>query len=73
MMAIIFQKLIFYKAIMTELLTDCRDILLKLEEKHLTPKSQGRIWHVFNHYSDQDLLTNLYTPWLSGPHLCMHP
>uniref|UniRef100_A0A4W5M1V2 Tumor necrosis factor, alpha-induced protein 8-like 2a n=1 Tax=Hucho hucho TaxID=62062 RepID=A0A4W5M1V2_9TELE len=64
MTAISFQEVefTFDKAVMTELLTDCRDILLKLVEKHLTPKSLRRIRHVFNHYSDPDLLTNLYTP-----------
>ncbi|KAJ8383420.1 hypothetical protein AAFF_G00221200 [Aldrovandia affinis] len=55
----------FDKAVMEEILTDCRDTLLKLVEKHLTPKSHGRIKHVFNHYADADLLTNLYTP--DGP------
>ncbi|KAJ8000173.1 hypothetical protein DPEC_G00202090 [Dallia pectoralis] len=67
MTAISFQEVefTFDKTVMTELLTDCRDILLKLVEKHLTTKSFGRIQHVFNHYSDPGLLTNLYTP--KGP------
>lgn len=50
----------FDKAVMVDILTDCRDTLLKLVEKHLTPKSLGRIKHVFNHYADPDLLTHLY-------------
>ncbi|XP_036410952.1 tumor necrosis factor alpha-induced protein 8-like protein 2 [Megalops cyprinoides] len=52
----------FDKAVMSEILTDCRDTVLKLVEKHLTPKSLGRINHVFNHYADPELLTHLYSP-----------
>lgn len=55
----------FDKAVMAELLTSCRDLLLKLVNTHLTPKSHNRINHVFNHYSDPELLTKLYEP--SGP------
>lgn len=40
-------------------------MMLKLVATHLTPKSHGRINHVFNHYSDPDLLTQLYNP--NGP------
>lgn len=52
----------FDKAVMSELLTSCRDLLLKLVNTHLTPKSHGRINHVFNHYSDPELLSKLYEP-----------
>lgn len=55
----------FDKAVMSEILTSCRDMMLKLVANHLTPKSHGRINHVFNHYSDPDLLTQLYNP--NGP------
>ncbi|XP_051577135.1 tumor necrosis factor, alpha-induced protein 8-like protein 2 B isoform X1 [Myxocyprinus asiaticus] len=55
----------FDKAVMSEILKECRDMLLKLVNIHLTPKSHGRINHVFNHYSDPELLTQLYNP--SGP------
>ncbi|XP_070691584.1 tumor necrosis factor, alpha-induced protein 8-like protein 2 B [Pempheris klunzingeri] len=55
----------FDKAVMADLLTSCRDLLLKLVHAHLTPKSHGRINHVFNHYSDPELLTKLYEP--EGP------
>lgn len=55
----------FDKAVMSELLTSCRDLLLKLVNTHLTPKSHGRINHVFNHYADPELLTKLYDP--DGP------
>ncbi|XP_072535655.1 tumor necrosis factor, alpha-induced protein 8-like protein 2 B [Salminus brasiliensis] len=55
----------FDKAVMSEILTACRDMMLKLVATHLTPKSHGRINHVFNHYSDPELLTQLYNP--DGP------
>ncbi|XP_068613758.1 tumor necrosis factor, alpha-induced protein 8-like protein 2 B [Brachionichthys hirsutus] len=52
----------FEKTVMMDLLTGCKDLLLKLVHNHLTPKSHGRINHVFNHYSDPELLTRLYDP-----------
>ncbi|XP_056141622.1 tumor necrosis factor, alpha-induced protein 8-like protein 2 B [Lampris incognitus] len=55
----------FDKEVMSELLTGCRDLLLMLVNSHLTPKSHGRINHIFNHYSDPELLTQLYNP--DGP------
>ncbi|KAM3838076.1 tumor necrosis factor alpha-induced protein 8-like protein 2 [Diretmus argenteus] len=55
----------FDKAVMEDLLAECRDLLLKLVDKHLTAKSRGRIRHVFNHYSDPELLSSLYSP--DGP------
>lgn len=55
----------FDKTVMEDLLTSCRDLLLKLVNTHLTPKSHGRINHVFNHYADPELLSKLYEP--GGP------
>ncbi|XP_030248674.1 tumor necrosis factor, alpha-induced protein 8-like protein 2 B [Sparus aurata] len=55
----------FDKDVMEEILNSSRDLLLKLVNAHLTPKSHGRINHVFNHYSNPDLLAKLYDP--SGP------
>ncbi|XP_016410000.1 tumor necrosis factor, alpha-induced protein 8-like protein 2 B [Sinocyclocheilus rhinocerous] len=55
----------FDKAVMSAILKESRDMLLKLVNTHLTPKSHGRINHVFNHYADPELLTQLYNP--SGP------
>ncbi|XP_030645225.1 tumor necrosis factor, alpha-induced protein 8-like protein 2 A [Chanos chanos] len=52
----------FDKVVMVDLLVECRDLLLKLVEKHLTPKTHDRIRHVFNHYANPDLLTHLYDP-----------
>ncbi|XP_013873170.1 tumor necrosis factor, alpha-induced protein 8-like protein 2 B [Austrofundulus limnaeus] len=55
----------FDKAVMSELLNSCRDLLINLVNTHLTAKSHDRINHVFNHYSDPQLLTKLYDP--NGP------
>ncbi|KAH0511151.1 tumor necrosis factor alpha-induced protein 8-like protein 2 [Microtus ochrogaster] len=52
----------FEAAVLAGLLRECRDILLELVEHHLTPKSHDRIRHVFDHYSDPDLLSALYGP-----------
>uniref|UniRef100_A0A8D0BYG5 TNF alpha induced protein 8 like 2 n=1 Tax=Salvator merianae TaxID=96440 RepID=A0A8D0BYG5_SALMN len=52
----------FEKAVLAKLLQECRDLLLKLVEKHLTPKSHGRIRHVFDHFADTELLAKLYSP-----------
>ncbi|XP_056335074.1 tumor necrosis factor, alpha-induced protein 8-like protein 2 A [Danio aesculapii] len=64
MTAISFQEVefTFDKSVMINLLSECRDLLLKLVEKHLTPKSLDRIRHVFNHYANPELLTHLYDP-----------
>ncbi|KAG9281460.1 tumor necrosis factor alpha-induced protein 8-like protein 2 isoform X2 [Astyanax mexicanus] len=76
MTAISFQEVefTFDKAVMMELLSECRDLLVKLVENHLTQKSVGRIQHVFNHYSDPELLTHLYDPrgalWPSLTKIC---
>lgn len=50
---------------MEDLLSGCRDLLLRLVGNHLTPKSHGRIRHVFDHYSSPELLTALFEP--GGP------
>lgn len=52
----------FEAAVLTGLLTECRDMLLELVAQHLTPKSHNRIRHVFDHFSDPGLLTALYGP-----------
>ncbi|XP_043936458.1 tumor necrosis factor alpha-induced protein 8-like protein 2 [Protopterus annectens] len=55
----------FEKSVLPHILMECRDMLIKLVEHHLTPKSHGRIRHVFDHFSDEGLLTELYKP--DGP------
>nr|XP_020653963.1 tumor necrosis factor alpha-induced protein 8-like protein 2 isoform X1 [Pogona vitticeps] len=56
----------FEKAVLAEILQECRDLLLRLVEKHLTPKSHGRIRHVFDHFADTEFLACLYAP--GGPY-----
>ncbi|XP_028837514.1 tumor necrosis factor, alpha-induced protein 8-like protein 2 B [Denticeps clupeoides] len=55
----------FDKSVMSNILIECRDMLLKLVNAHLTQKSHGRINHVFNYYASTDLLMQLYNP--EGP------
>ncbi|KAK9390937.1 tumor necrosis factor alpha-induced protein 8-like 2 [Crotalus adamanteus] len=52
----------FERAVLVQLLGECRDLLLQLVEKHLTPKSHGRIRHVFDHFANTELLGQLYSP-----------
>ncbi|XP_067328767.1 tumor necrosis factor alpha-induced protein 8-like protein 2 [Anolis sagrei] len=54
--------LTFEKAVLAKILHECWDLLLKLVEKHLTPKSHGRIHHVFDHFADPELLVRAYSP-----------
>ncbi|XP_048452780.1 tumor necrosis factor, alpha-induced protein 8-like protein 2 B [Rhincodon typus] len=51
----------FEAQVMTQLLGDCRDLLLRLVDGHLTPKSHGRIRHVFDHFGNDELLVKLYS------------
>lgn len=46
-------------------LANCKDILHQLVQNHLTPKSHGRIDHVFNYFGNGDLLERVFEP--SGP------
>ncbi|XP_042201855.1 tumor necrosis factor, alpha-induced protein 8-like protein 2 B [Callorhinchus milii] len=50
----------FDKQVMAEILRESRDMLLRLVQSHLTPKSHGRISHVFDHFGDVELLSSLY-------------
>ncbi|XP_028911999.1 tumor necrosis factor alpha-induced protein 8-like protein 2 [Ornithorhynchus anatinus] len=52
----------FEAAVLAGLLAECRDALLGLVQRHLTPKSLGRIRHVFDHFADPGLLAALYGP-----------
>ncbi|XP_069078577.1 tumor necrosis factor alpha-induced protein 8-like protein 3 isoform X1 [Pleurodeles waltl] len=51
----------FDKNILSGLLNECKDLMHELVKRHLTPKSHGRINHVFNHFADMDFLTALYS------------
>ncbi|XP_073465675.1 tumor necrosis factor alpha-induced protein 8-like protein 2 [Aquarana catesbeiana] len=60
----------YEKDVLPEILTDCKNLLLRLVDKHLTPKSHGRIQHVFNHFANKEMLGQLYDPQGSmRPHL----
>ncbi|OCT66559.1 tumor necrosis factor alpha-induced protein 8-like protein 2 isoform X1 [Xenopus laevis] len=60
----------FEKDVLPDILMECKKLLLRLVEKHLTPKSHGRIQHVFNHFADSEMLNQLYDPKGSlRPHL----
>ncbi|XP_042297173.1 tumor necrosis factor alpha-induced protein 8-like protein 2 isoform X2 [Sceloporus undulatus] len=52
----------FEKGVLADILHECRDLLLKLVEKHLTAKSHGRIRHVFDHFANVELLAQVYSP-----------
>uniref|UniRef100_A0A8C3SIU6 TNF alpha induced protein 8 like 3 n=1 Tax=Chelydra serpentina TaxID=8475 RepID=A0A8C3SIU6_CHESE len=51
----------FDRNVLAELLNECKDLVHKLVERHLTPRSHGRINHVFNHFADVEFLTALYS------------
>ncbi|XP_029436439.1 tumor necrosis factor alpha-induced protein 8-like protein 2 [Rhinatrema bivittatum] len=55
----------FEKGVLSGILRDCRNLLLQLVDKHLTPKSHDRIRHVFDHFANEELLGELYNP--TGP------
>ncbi|KYO19670.1 tumor necrosis factor alpha-induced protein 8-like protein 2 [Alligator mississippiensis] len=59
----------FEAGVLAGLLAESRDLLLRLVDKHLTPKSHGRIRHVFDHFGDAALLSQLYSPGPYRPHL----
>ncbi|XP_048418874.1 tumor necrosis factor alpha-induced protein 8-like protein 3 isoform X1 [Stegostoma tigrinum] len=52
----------FDRNVLAELLTECKDLLHILIERHLTPKSHGRIDHVFRLFADVEFLSELYNP-----------
>jgi len=51
----------FDRNVLAELLNECKDLVHELVDRHLTPKSHGRINHVFNHFADVEFLTALYS------------
>ncbi|XP_069584851.1 tumor necrosis factor alpha-induced protein 8-like protein 2 [Ranitomeya imitator] len=60
----------YEKEVLPGILTECKNLLLRLVDKHLTPKSHGRIQHVFNHFANKEMLSELYDPNGSmKPHL----
>ncbi|NXA20558.1 TP8L3 protein, partial [Ibidorhyncha struthersii] len=51
----------FDRNVLAELLNECKDLVHELVDRHLTPRSHGRINHVFNHFADVEFLTALYS------------
>ncbi|XP_043836412.1 tumor necrosis factor alpha-induced protein 8-like protein 3 [Dromiciops gliroides] len=51
----------FDKNVLSQLLNECKDLLHELVGRHLTPRTHGRINHVFNHFADVEFLSSLYS------------
>ncbi|XP_023446207.2 tumor necrosis factor alpha-induced protein 8-like protein 1 isoform X2 [Dasypus novemcinctus] len=52
----------FDRRVLAGALLECRDLLQQAAGPHLTPKSHGRIRHVFERWADGDFLAALYGP-----------
>ncbi|XP_072326729.1 tumor necrosis factor alpha-induced protein 8-like protein 3 isoform X2 [Scyliorhinus torazame] len=52
----------FDRNILSGLLHECKDLLHELIERHLTPKSHGRIDHIFRLFAKVEFLSDLYNP-----------
>ncbi|XP_037689906.1 tumor necrosis factor alpha-induced protein 8-like protein 3 isoform X1 [Choloepus didactylus] len=50
----------FDRNILSKLLHECKDLVHELVQRHLTPRTHGRINHVFNHFADVEFLSTLY-------------
>ncbi|CAH2292839.1 tumor necrosis factor alpha-induced 8 1 [Pelobates cultripes] len=51
----------FDRRVLSNLLTECQDLLLHAVHHHLTTKSHARINHVFGQLADPNFLTALYS------------
>ncbi|KAK1339055.1 hypothetical protein QTO34_019728 [Cnephaeus nilssonii] len=51
----------FDKIVLSKLLHECKDLVHELVQRHLTPRTHGRINHVFNHFADVEFLSTLYS------------
>ncbi|XP_045679467.1 tumor necrosis factor alpha-induced protein 8-like protein 3 [Phyllostomus hastatus] len=51
----------FEKNVLSKLLHECKDLVHELVQRHLTPRTHGRINHVFNHFADVEFLSTLYS------------
>ncbi|XP_028661092.1 tumor necrosis factor alpha-induced protein 8 isoform X2 [Erpetoichthys calabaricus] len=56
----------FDRNVLSKLLQDCKELLHQVINRHLTPKSHGRVNKVFDHFSDCEFLAALYNPF--GPY-----
>ncbi|MBN3292667.1 TFIP8 protein, partial [Polypterus senegalus] len=53
----------FDRNVLSKLLQDCKELLHQVINRHLTPKSHGRVNKVFDHFSDCEFLAALYNPF----------
>uniref|UniRef100_A0A2R9B260 Uncharacterized protein n=1 Tax=Pan paniscus TaxID=9597 RepID=A0A2R9B260_PANPA len=51
----------FDRNVLSNLLHECKDLVHELVQRHLTPRTHGRINHVFNHFADVEFLSTLYS------------
>nr|XP_045017251.1 tumor necrosis factor alpha-induced protein 8-like protein 3 [Jaculus jaculus] len=51
----------FDRNVLSKLLLECKDLVHELVQRHLTPRTHGRINHAFNHFADVEFLTTLYS------------
>uniref|UniRef100_A0AAA9RZ66 TNF alpha induced protein 8 like 3 n=1 Tax=Bos taurus TaxID=9913 RepID=A0AAA9RZ66_BOVIN len=51
----------FDRNVLSKLLHECKDLVHELVQRHLTPRTHGRINHVFNHFADVEFLSTLYS------------
>ncbi|XP_036317066.1 tumor necrosis factor alpha-induced protein 8-like protein 3 [Pipistrellus kuhlii] len=51
----------FDRNVLSKLLHECKDLVQELVQQHLTPRTHGRINHVFNHFADVEFLSTLYS------------
>ncbi|XP_031571682.1 tumor necrosis factor alpha-induced protein 8-like protein 1 isoform X2 [Actinia tenebrosa] len=56
----------FDRQFLTNSLEACKGLLHQLVQRHLTPKSHGRIDHVFNYFGNGALLERVFEP--TGPY-----
>lgn len=51
----------FDRNVLSTLLHECKELVHELVQRHLTPRTHGRINHVFNHFADVEFLSTLYS------------
>ncbi|CAI9176943.1 unnamed protein product [Rangifer tarandus platyrhynchus] len=51
----------FDRNVLSKLLHECKDLVHELVQRHLTPRTHGRINHVFNHFANVEFLSTLYS------------
>uniref|UniRef100_A0A8C5K6B7 Uncharacterized protein n=1 Tax=Jaculus jaculus TaxID=51337 RepID=A0A8C5K6B7_JACJA len=49
----------FDRNVLSKLLLECKDLVHELVQRHLTPRTHGRINRVFNHFADVEFLSSV--------------